>query len=67
MHFQIKPLAVHYGLGVPDHDKEGRLITCEFEKFYFIVSYVPNSGAKLERLVCFTLLNSSINYSTLQT
>ena len=52
MYFQIKPLSVRYGIAVPEHDKEGRLITCEFDNFYFVVSYVPNSGAKLERLVC---------------
>ncbi|XP_073394864.1 DNA-(apurinic or apyrimidinic site) endonuclease, chloroplastic isoform X2 [Physcomitrium patens] len=47
---RIKPISVQYGLGIPNHDQEGRLITCEFDTFYFVVSYVPNSGAKLERL-----------------
>eukprot|EP00941_MAST-03F_sp_MAST-3F-sp1_P002371 g2371.t1 len=41
---------VSYGIGIPKHDKEGRVITVEFEKFYLVNSYVPNSGLKLERL-----------------
>lgn len=53
---QIKPLSVQYGLGIADHDLEGRLITCEFDSFYLVVSYVPNAGAKLERLVYLFLL-----------
>jgi exodeoxyribonuclease III len=46
----VKPVRVIYDLGIPKHDKEGRTITSEFEKFYLITSYVPNSGMKLDRL-----------------
>lgn len=45
-----EPLAVHYGMGIEEHDKEGRLITLEFENFYFATVYVPNSQRELKRL-----------------
>lgn len=45
-----KPLSVHYGIGIEEHDKEGRVITLEFEKFYMITVYTPNSQEKLARL-----------------
>ena len=45
-----KPLNVTYGIGKGEHDKEGRVITLEFEKFYFITCYTPNSGRELARL-----------------
>lgn len=45
-----KPLAVRYGMGIEEHDKEGRLITLEFENFYFATVYVPNSQRELTRL-----------------
>ena len=45
-----EPLAVTYGLGIEEHDQEGRLITLEFEDFYFITVYVPNSKRELLRL-----------------
>jgi exodeoxyribonuclease-3 len=35
---------VRYGLGIPEHDTEGRVITAEFNDFYIVVGYVPNSG-----------------------
>ena len=41
---KVKPISVKYGLGIEKHDLEGRLITVEFEKFYFLVCYVPNAG-----------------------
>ncbi|XP_065673573.1 DNA repair nuclease/redox regulator APEX1 isoform X10 [Hydra vulgaris] len=47
---KLKPLKVTYGLGIKEHDSEGRLITAEFEKYYIITTYVPNSGQKLIRL-----------------
>ncbi|XP_068663293.1 DNA-(apurinic or apyrimidinic site) endonuclease, chloroplastic isoform X2 [Aristolochia californica] len=47
---RIKPLSVRYGLGILDHDSEGRLVTVEFEKFYLLCAYVPNSGDGLKRL-----------------
>lgn len=45
-----KPLSVHYGMGIEEHDQEGRLITLEFENFYFIGCYTPNSKDELARL-----------------
>ena len=42
--WQIKPISVRYGLGISDHDSEGRLVTLEFENFYLLSCYVPNSG-----------------------
>jgi len=47
---KTKPIKVTNGLGIEEHDNEGRLITAEYEKFYLITSYVPNSGKKLIRL-----------------
>ncbi|KAJ4706320.1 DNA-(apurinic or apyrimidinic site) lyase [Melia azedarach] len=47
---RIKPLSVTYGLGMADHDNEGRLVTAEFDSFYLISGYVPNSGDGLRRL-----------------
>ena len=45
-----KPMAVTYGLGIEEHDEEGRVITLEFEDFYFITVYTPNSQNELARL-----------------
>lgn len=45
-----KPVSVSYGIGIPEHDTEGRVITLEFESFYFITVYVPNSRDGLVRL-----------------
>ncbi|CAK8571118.1 unnamed protein product [Lathyrus sativus] len=47
---RVKPLSVRYGLGILDHDSEGRLVTVEFDTFYLITGYVPNSGDGLKRL-----------------
>ena len=44
------PISVKYGIGIEEHDKEGRVITLEFEKFYMITIYTPNSKRGLERL-----------------
>jgi exodeoxyribonuclease-3 len=44
------PLRVAYGIGVPEHDTEGRVITLEYEKFYLINVYTPNSQDELARL-----------------
>ncbi|GKV48909.1 hypothetical protein SLEP1_g55694 [Rubroshorea leprosula] len=48
--FWIKPLSVSYGLGISDHVSEGRLVTAEFDTFYLLSAYVPNSGDGLRRL-----------------
>ena len=45
-----EPIGVTYGLGIVEHDKEGRVITLEFEDFYLITVYVPNSQRELTRL-----------------
>ncbi len=45
-----EPLSVSYGLGIEEHDKEGRVITAEYEKFYLVTVYTPNSKSELERL-----------------
>lgn len=47
---RIKPINVSYGIGKEEHDKEGRVITLEFEKFYMVNCYTPNSGRELARL-----------------
>lgn len=45
-----EPLNVTYGIGIDEHDHEGRVITLEFDKFYFVCVYVPNSQNELKRL-----------------
>ena len=45
-----EPISVSYGIGVEEHDKEGRVITLEFEDFYMITVYTPNSQNELARL-----------------
>ena len=45
-----EPISVKYGMGIEQHDEEGRLITLEMENFYFITVYVPNSQNELKRL-----------------
>ncbi|EHT4848956.1 exodeoxyribonuclease III [Listeria monocytogenes] len=47
---KVEPLSVQYGLGVPEHDTEGRVITLEFEEFFMVTVYTPNSQAELKRL-----------------
>ena len=44
------PLAVSYGLGMPEHDHEGRVITCEYPDFYLVNCYTPNAQRGLTRL-----------------
>ena len=45
-----EPISVSYGIGIEEHDHEGRVITLEFEDFYFITCYTPNSQNELKRL-----------------
>lgn len=47
---KTEPISVTYGLGIEEHDKEGRLITLEYPEFYFVDCYTPNSKRGLERL-----------------
>lgn len=45
-----EPLCVTYGMGIEEHDREGRVITAEFPQFYVVTVYTPNSKRELERL-----------------
>lgn len=45
-----QPISVHYGIDVDEHDHEGRVITLEFEEFYMVTCYTPNSQNELARL-----------------
>ena len=45
-----KPISVKYGIGIEQHDKEGRVITLEFKNFFMVNIYTPNSKRELERL-----------------
>lgn len=47
---RIKPLSIRYGINILEHDKEGRVITLEYDNFYFVTVYTPNSKPQLERL-----------------
>ena len=47
---RVKPLSVTYGLGIPEHDTEGRVITVEFEDFYLVCCYTPNAQNELARI-----------------
>lgn len=44
------PLSVRYGIGMEEHDREGRVITLEYEKIFFVTVYTPNSQSELARL-----------------
>ena len=44
------PINVSYGMDIPEHDREGRIITLEFQQFYLVNVYVPNSQRELARL-----------------
>lgn len=50
MFSKIKPIKVEYGIGQEEHDQEGRVITLEFEEFYLVNCYTPNSQRELTRL-----------------
>ena len=45
-----EPLSVQYGIGIDEHDHEGRVITLEFDEFYLVTVYTPNSQDELKRL-----------------
>lgn len=47
---KIEPLSYSYGIGIEEHDQEGRIITLEYEKFYLVNCYTPNSQNELKRL-----------------
>jgi exodeoxyribonuclease-3 len=45
-----EPISVQYDMGIEEHDQEGRVIAAEFESFYLVTVYTPNSGSELKRL-----------------
>lgn len=47
---KVEPLNVSYGINIEEHDNEGRVITLEFDSFYFVTVYTPNSQNELKRL-----------------
>ena len=47
---RMQPLSVRNGMDLPEHDTEGRVITCEFEDFYLVTVYTPNAQNELARL-----------------
>ena len=47
---KIEPIKVTYGMGIEEHDHEGRIVTLEFENYYLVNVYVPNAKSELERL-----------------
>ena len=47
---RVKPFSVAYGIGIEEHDKEGRVVTLEFSDFYLVTCYTPNSQDGLKRL-----------------
>ena len=47
---KIAPINEYYGIGIEEHDQEGRVITLEFEKFFLVNCYTPNAKRELERL-----------------
>jgi len=47
---KIEPLSVTYGMGIAEHDNEGRVITAEYEDFYYVTVYTPNAKRDLARL-----------------
>ena len=54
------PINVTYGIGIEEHDKEGRIITLEFQDFYLVNNYTPNSKRELERLEYRTIWEDEI-------
>lgn len=47
---KIKPSHLEYGIGIEEHDQEGRVVTAEFDDFYLMTAYIPNSGNAMVRL-----------------
>lgn len=47
---RVAPKSVHYGIGMNEHDQEGRVVTCEFDSFYVVNVYTPNAQQELKRL-----------------
>ncbi len=47
---KVKPISIEYGLGIEEHDQEGRVIAAEYDTFILVTVYTPNSGSELKRL-----------------
>ena len=47
---KVAPLSIQYDMGIDEHDHEGRIVKAEFDDFYLVCVYVPNSGSELARL-----------------
>ena len=47
---KAQPISVKNGMDIPEHDNEGRVITCEYESFYLVTVYTPNAQSELDRL-----------------
>ncbi len=47
---RLKPVTIQYGMGIEEHDQEGRVISLEFPEFHLVTVYTPNSGQELKRL-----------------
>ena len=58
-----EPISVRYGMNIPEHDTEGRVITLEFEKFFLVDCYTPNSGRELARLEYRMIWEDEFKYS----
>ena len=61
-----EPLQVTYGIGVEEHDHEGRVITAEYPEFYFVTVYVPNAQQELKRLDYRIKIAESVDKSIFQ-
>ena len=57
---KIKPINVEYGIKIDEHDHEGRIITAEYDDFYLVCAYIPNSQTELKRLNYRRQFNSAI-------
>ena len=47
---KTEPLGIQFDMGIPEHDQEGRVIAAEFDDYYLVTVYTPNSGSELKRL-----------------
>ena len=57
---KTEPLSVSYGIGIEEHDREGRVITAEYDYFYLVCAYIPNSQNELKRLDYRRVFNTAI-------
>src|SRR5690606_12034420 len=62
LYSKIKPIAVTKGIGIEKHDKEGRCLTAEYDTFFLVTTYIPNSGQKLQNLNYRYVFVGSLHY-----